>query len=314
MDEPNLNIAIVIPTFNAGQLWPDCINGIKIQACPIKIVLIIDSESSDNTQEVARKNGFTIHKIKSSQFNHGATRQLAVNLLSGINIDIVVFLTQDAVLTNSNALTELIKGFTDSSVGAAYGKQLPRKVAKPIEAHGRFFNYPDYSYIKSINEKAQYGFNLIFISNSFAAYKMTALKEAGGFPINIILGEDTLTCAKLLITGWKIAYQSNAQVFHSHNYSIKEEAFRYFDTGVMHARKQWLLNEFGETGGRGLKFVRSELLYLLQISPLLIPEALLRTLFKYVFYKLGRFEKILPLRLKKRLSMNKNFWSNSNTL
>ena len=306
MHNNKMNIAIVVPTLNAGSVWANWINALKMQTCNIQTTLVIDSGSTDGTRELAIQHGFKVHEIDKANFNHGATRQLALNLLE--NIDIVVYLTQDAVLSQTNTLQELVNAFEDLSVGAAYGKQLPRQEANPIETHGRIFNYPDTSCVKSMADLDTYGFNLIFISNSFAAYRTTALTEAGGFPANIILGEDTYTCAKILKCGWKITYQAKAKVIHSHGYSIFEEANRYFDTGVFHERENWLIKEFGGASGQGMKFVKSELLYLLSNQPLLIPLALLRTLTKYLFYKLGRIERHLPLALKKKLSMNKGYW------
>ncbi len=152
------------------------------------------------------------------------------------------------------------------------------------------------------------GFKSIFISNSFAAYRREALMAVGGFPRNVIFGEDTVTAAKLLLSGWKIAYVAEAQVYHSHSYSWRQEFRRYFDIGVLHARESWLLEEFGGAGGEGGRFVRSELSYLWPKHWWLIPSALIRTALKLVGYRLGRIEKKLSVRWKRRLSMHRRFW------
>ncbi len=34
----------------------------------------------------------------------------------------------------------------------------------------------------------------------------------GGFPCDVIFGEDTVTAAKFLLAGWKIVYAAKAQV------------------------------------------------------------------------------------------------------
>ena len=41
----------------------------------------------------------------------------------------------------------------------------------------------------------------------------------GGFPCDVIFGEDTVTAAKFLLAGWKIVYAAKAQVYHSHSYT-----------------------------------------------------------------------------------------------
>ena len=58
----------------------------------------------------------------------------------------------------------------------------------------------------------------------------------------------------------------------------------------------------------GGRFVRSELVYLLNRAPWLIPSAVVRTVLKYLGYRLGRMESIFPLGLKRYLSMHKGYW------
>ena len=193
-----MKIAIVVPTLNAGLLWKDWIHALNSQNLSVHTILVIDSGSSDNTQQLAIENGYKLHVIDKADFNHGATRQLGIKLLD--QIDIVVFLTQDAVLARQDSLAELISAFNDDTVAASYGRQLPRINANPIEAHARIFNYPSISYTKSMSDLDKYGFNLIFISNSFAAYRTKILNQVGGFPAAVIFGEDTCLCAKLLLS------------------------------------------------------------------------------------------------------------------
>jgi rhamnosyltransferase len=51
-----------------------------------------------------------------------------------------------------------------------------------------------------------------------------------------------------------------------------------------------------------------ELRFLLGVAPGRIPEAAVRTLSKFVAYKVGGLEKRLPLSAKQRLSMNRLYW------
>ena len=209
----------------------------------------------------------------------------------------------------SDSLSHLLKAFTDPTIGAAFGRQLPRRGATPTEAHARLYNYSARPDVRTLASREQLGFKAIFISNSFAAYRREALMSVGGFPSDVIFGEDTITAAKLLLADWKIAYVADAKVYHSHSYSWKEEFKRYFDIGVLHHRESWMLDEFGGTGGEGSRFVRSELRYLWARHWWLIPSALISTAAKLIGYRLGRIEDRLGRGLKSRLSMNRQFWS-----
>jgi rhamnosyltransferase len=267
----------------------------------------VDSSSTDSTPELARSGGFRVHTISREEFSHGGTRQLAAEILS--DTEILVFLTQDAILADSGAITVLLESFDDPDVAAAFGRQLPRPGATPIEAHARLFNYPPQSSVRTAAHREEMGIKSIFISNSFAAYRRNALFAVGGFPKSVIFGEDTITAAKLLLDGWKVAYVAEAQVYHSHNYTWKQEFKRYFDIGVLHARENWLLREFGSAGGEGGRFVRSELNYLWPRYWRYIPSALIRTIFKLSGYRLGRIENKFNAGWKRRLSMHPRFWA-----
>ena len=88
-----------------------------------------------------------------------------------------------------------------------------------------------------------------------------------------------------------------------------EEFRRYFDIGVLHHREHWLLERFGKAEGEGLRFVKSELGYLLKHGPASIPSAIARTGLKYAGYRLGRMEGHLPASIKPALSMHRGYWA-----
>ena len=300
-----MKYVVIIPTLNAANDWARFARALSVCIGP-QSVLIIDSESTDGTADLARAAGFHVYTVARAEFNHGGTRQLAGKLLP--DAEILVFLTQDAVLADFDGINLLLESFDDPNVAAAFGRQLPHPGATPIEAHARIFNYPAHSGIRTSASREQLGIKTIFISNSFAAYRRDTLMNVGGFPRNVIFGEDTITAARMLLAGWKIAYVAEAQVYHSHSYTWRQDFKRYFDIGVLHTRENWLLQEFGTAGGEGGRFVRSELNYLWPRYWWLIPSALIRTALKLVGYRLGRIEHKLSLGWKRKLSMHPNFW------
>jgi rhamnosyltransferase len=296
---------VVVPTLNAAKDWHHLAPPLLASISPDR-VLIVDSSSMDGTADLAQAAGFRVHTIARSEFNHGGTRQLAVELLP--SAEVLVFLTQDVEFAQHDAVSRLLEAFHDPTVAAAYGRQLPRRGATPIEAHARLYNYPEQSNVRTSASREQFGFKTIFISNSFAAYRRDALMAVGGFPRDVIFGEDTITAGRLVLAGWKIAYVAEAQVYHSHSYTWTQEFKRYFDIGVLHGKEDWLLDKFGGAGGEGRRFVRSELGYLWPSSKSSIPSATIRTAIKLTGYKLGRSERKLSVGWKRRLSMNPSFW------
>jgi rhamnosyltransferase len=297
---------VVIPTYNAGAHAIAQIEALRRQqGLQLEQVLVIDSSSTDGTAQRFKEYGCRVHVIPQEDFDHGGTRRWAVQ---EADAPIVVFLTQDAIPDDDDALSRLVHAFADPAVGLAYGRQLPRPQASAIERHARLFNYPAQSATRRLEDRRVLGVKTVFCSDSFAAYRMQALDQVGSFPEHVFFAEDQIVAGRMALHGWAIAYVGDAAVVHSHAYSALDDFRRYFDVGVFHASSPWLLEAFGAAEGEGLRFVKSEVAYLLHHQPAAIPLAALRTLFKYGGYRLGRLHRRLPLRLKAHLSMAGYYW------
>jgi rhamnosyltransferase len=133
----NKKISLIIPTLNAGNSFKILLQSIKKQSLTPDQVIVIDSESDDATADIAREYGCIVISIRRQDFNHGSTRQLGVEQTDA---EIVVFLTQDAILASADSLKNLIECFNDPAVGAAYGRQLPHYHSLPIGAHARLLS------------------------------------------------------------------------------------------------------------------------------------------------------------------------------
>jgi rhamnosyltransferase len=303
----NLNsFVVVIPTLNAGDQAAALIDAIKAQMEPVPRVVVIDSGSTDRSTEAFRDAQFEIHTIAKGAFDHGGTRNLGVALAAPT--EIVVFITQDALPAEPDSIARIIAPFDDPGVGLVYGRQLPRLQAGHIESHARRFNYPPTSRARVMPEAASLGIKAVFNSNSFAAYRRRALDSIGGFPDRIIMGEDQVAAGRMLLDGWKVVYQADAVVRHSHGYSVMQEFRRYFDIGVFHDDQRDLLSHFGRAESEGRRYIRSEIGHLLTRSPHRIPESLLRNAMKLAGYKIGRAHRRLPATLKHWLAMNPKYF------
>jgi rhamnosyltransferase len=306
---PAVNHArIIVPVRNGGQRWREAAAALREALPDPSVVAVVDSGSGDGSDRVALASGFELERIDPTTFNHGRTRQMAVERFCG-GKEFAVFLTHDAVLEGGDALVELLAAFSDSEVGAAYGRQLPHRRAGSFEAHMVLFNYGTVSETRSLADAPRLGIKAAYISNSFGAYRLSALRACGGFPSHLILGEDTCVAVKMLLSGWKVRYCAEALVRHSHAYTIAQETQRYFDFGVLHSQLPELMRNFGAAEGEGARFVASEARYIATHAPHLLPLVPIRNLAKYAGYRLGRNFKRVPRPLCRRLSMTKVFWS-----
>jgi rhamnosyltransferase len=303
----SVRVALVIPTLNAGSRWIECLEGIKRQTLLPHRLLNIDSESTDETTARARDAGFEVVCIRRSDFNHGGTRQWAIEYLD--DCEIMLFLTQDAVPATVDAFERIVECFSDPRVAVAYGRQIPHAGATLLESHARVFNYGPQSLKKDIASATEIGAKVFFCSNSFAAYSRSVSLQLGGFRRDLILGEDMEFAARAIDAGFINAYCAAAVVRHSHDYRVMQQVGRYFDLGVFDSKVPWMREKFGSHNRQGAKFALSEVNFLFANRGLsAIPRALLQTIAKLVGYRLGRMHEFVPSALKRKLTTVPNYW------
>lgn len=283
----NCKVKVIIPTYNAGDKFKNVLSMLLKQKDLAKDdIMVIDSSSSDNTQDIVKAYGIKLVVIPKAEFGHGKTRKYAAELAG--DVDIVIFMTQDALSYDENTIANIVKYFNvDEKISAVYGRQVPYENTDIFGKHARLFNYPEQSSIKTIADKDKYGIKTTFFSDTFGAYKKSVLEELGSFP-NVQFSEDACMAGKMLIAGYKIGYCAEAMVYHSHTFSIMEEYRRYKEIGKFYRQENWLLDTFGKAEGEGLKFVKSQVEYLLKNGKwYLLPELVVRNGMKYLGYRMG---------------------------
>lgn len=232
-------VSIIIPTLNAGKDLNRLLSGLMRQNYPIHEILIVDSASDDETSEICKSyDKVSFFPIPRSEYDHGRTRDIALRRSCG---DVIVFLTQDAIPADSSFLDCLIAPLQDERVAVSIGRQLPKWDATKTEALVRKFNYPEVSSIRSAQDIPRLGIKAFFSSDSCAAYRRDAYLQLGGFDYPLRSNEDMLYAAKALQNGYYIAYAADAKVYHSHNFSLREQYTRNYLQGYEMERHRMLL-------------------------------------------------------------------------
>ena len=127
MHSQQIEVSIIIPTYNGGSELKNCLRMIFSQRFDLPFEIIaIDSGSTDGTLNVLRSFPVRVEKISSGEFNHGLTRNKGIELARG---KYVVMLTQDARPANEHWLKQLLENFDDRSVAGVYCRQMPRNDA-----------------------------------------------------------------------------------------------------------------------------------------------------------------------------------------
>lgn len=255
-----MDISIIIPTLNAEHEIEALLIALDRQSIQPNEILVVDSASEDKTIELVQKHKrVRLLEIDRQDFNHGTTRDMALNESSG---DFVCFLTQDAVPVSDDYLKRLVAPMVeDSNIALVSGKQLPKANARRFEQLVRDFNYPDTPSVRSKGDLKKFGIKTFFASDTCSAYRRSAYLECGGFD-HVNTNEDMLMAAKFIASGMKVAYEPRAEVYHSHNLTPSQQFARNRAVGFFletHADDLMQASEIGE-GGRLVKAVSSQLL------------------------------------------------------
>ncbi|MGH2812303.1 MAG: glycosyltransferase, partial [Actinomycetota bacterium] len=271
----NPRATVAILTYNAGGGFQEVLDAVSSQETPFEYeVLVIDSGSSDGTVEIAKLHRTRLIQISNEEFQHGRTRNLAMEMASG---EFVVFLTHDATPASPFWLRELISCFEgDPKVAAAFGPHLPRPGTDPIVArellhHFQNFGPKDRPTVHEIapgpEGMAEYRAreaHLGFFSDVNGCLRRSAWAEIPYRELDY--AEDQRMGRDLLEAGYKIVYCPAAPVYHSHSYGLREYFRRMYDefTGLLIAvgykEDRSLLGVFREgiaSGARDAAFVRS---------------------------------------------------------
>ena len=279
-------VTVIVPTYNAGKDFIEFCKMLQKQTAHIRRVFVIDSSSTDDTVHIAENAGFTVQVIDKSDFGHGRTRQMGLEMTK---TDIVCFMTQDALLKEESSIETLVNFLMqDSSLGAVFGRQFPYPHTGVLGSFARIYNYPEQSYVNTFEDRIYKGIKTAFLSDTFAAYRKEVLMEVGGFPLHSNFGEDSYVAAKMLMAGYKTGYCAEAVVYHAHDYSLKQEWERAKEIKCFHKSEPWLMEVFGKPEGEGVKFVISEIKYLVvRGHARLLPSAILNVIVKFLGYKMS---------------------------
>ena len=298
-------IDVIIPTYRPGANLEELLRRLEQQSCPPENIIIMNTEQQywDSRLEEQFPR-LQVHHLAKEDFDHGGTRDAGARLSEA---DILVFMTQDALPADNQLLEKLEAALEQESVAAAYARQLPQKDCRLIERYTRSFNYPEKSRIKRLEDLPRLGIKTYFCSNVCAAYNREIYVRSGGFVRHTIFNEDMIYAAGLVKAGYGVAYEAEARVIHSHNYTGRQQLRRNFDLGVSQAQHPEIFRGV-PSEGEGLRLIKKTIGFLLRRGKLhLIPALIWQSGCKYLGYLLGKNYRKLPHKWILRLTDSRHY-------
>lgn len=306
-----MKIDVIIPLYKPGKELFSLIEALNTQSIPIHQIILMNTEESYyekltyNDRSLDKYTNIKVYHLSKREFDHGRTRHTGVMKSEG---DIFVMMTQDALPTDSFLIERLVKNL-EGKVAVAYARQLATENSGTLEKISRQFNYPEESCVKSLEDLDRLGIKTYFCSNVCAAYRREIYDEVGGFVTHTIFNEDMIYAAKVVKQGFQIAYEAGACVYHSHNYTNRQQFCRNFDLGVSQAAHPEVFRNL-KSESEGMKLVKAATASLKEQHMLgKLPYFYMQCAAKYMGYKLGKSYKRLPKWLILQCTSNREYWN-----
>ncbi len=213
----HFGVTVIIRTKNVEDILSQTLKALFSQTFREFHLLVVDSGSTDKTVEIIKRYPCELISIKAEDYIPGRVLNAAIARTSS---SLIVFLNSDAVLLTPESLSHLIRAFDDSSVQAAFGRQLARPDAEPWVRRDYEASFPEIGKAPS----------WMYLSLPIAAMRRS-IWEKRPFYESAWGSEDTEWGHWAKGEGFHIQYVPSALVVHSHNYTFRQLYGRRFIEG-----------------------------------------------------------------------------------
>ena len=311
-----MTVDVIIPTYKPDERLITIIYKLLEQTNVPRRIVLVNTEQK-YLESLLRGRDYDsfgkyveIRHVSEWEFDHGTTRNLGA---SDSDADFLLFMTQDAIPVDEYLIENMVRAFSDVTIGSVYARQMPAEDATLAEVFTRQFNYPDESFVKSIADKDRLGIKTYFCSNACAMYRRDMFVMLGMFPKDMIFNEDMVFAHKVINSGYKIAYEAGAKVMHSHNYTNMQQFHRNFDLAVSQAMHPEVFEDISSEA-EGSSYAKSALKFFInRKKPLYFIPFAFTCAFRLAGYKLGKNYKKLSHRMILKCTMSpkyfKKHWS-----
>lgn len=243
-----MKFSVIIPLYNKAPYVKKALETVCAQTYRDYEIIVINDGSTDNSAVVADEylkatDGIDYQIISQQNAGVSAARNAGVAASSG---EYIAFLDADDWWepTYLEKMAKLIEDYPEAGLYASnYVYYKPGKTHVALNIPTGYINYP----------KAYYESNAMPIWTGAAMIPREVLKEMGGFPLGIKLGEDFLLWAKIAMH-YPVAFLNEALAWYNNDVPATLRATRN-----LHAPEHHMLFRMEEIIGESLKIKGEEI-------------------------------------------------------
>jgi GT2 family glycosyltransferase len=210
---------IVIRTLNESQHLGECLDVLARQHGDHELdIVVVDSGSTDSTVEIARSRGARIVELAPDEFDYSRALNVGIGEAAG---EVVFSLSAHAIPVDERWLDRMLAPFADPDVAGVSCRQVPWPGAQWHEVHRLRHQFPPHGYTVGSDLAKP-----IVFSNAASALRRSVWSQ---HPFTLPAVEDLDWAQRVIAAGWRIAYEADAAVFHSHEESPRAQALRMID-------------------------------------------------------------------------------------
>jgi rhamnosyltransferase len=275
--------SVLVPTHNPGERICTLFEAVLAQQTEFPFeIIVVDSSSKPTDVALMRQYPIDMHQIPRTAFGHGKTRNLLAELARG---DLLLYLSQDAEPASTTWMQQLIQPLSEPRVAGSYAQQIPRRDADPLI---RFFlarTYSSQPARRRIGPSSRVCIEDIFFSNVSSAIRREVWEHIR-FRDDLVMSEDQYWAYDVLRAGYEIRYEPAAQVYHSHNYSLRSLFRRNWLSGA--SLRGLIADSPTAIARRGADYLAAQAMYLLRTGrPHWLPYMFVYELTKAAGFSMG---------------------------
>ena len=208
-----MKISIVIPTFNEEKYLEETLSSILMQSIKPYEIIVVDHNSKDKTQEIAKKHGCRIVKVDEPGISFA--RHIGALESKG---DILVHTSAD-IRADKDWLKNLVSPLIEKKAELTYGSIYLKDPDFIEEVFSSLLN----NFLIPVLSKIGFVFAT---ADNIASYK-TFYFDIGGFNTKLITGEDTDLIKRAMKKG-RVLYVKDAKIYTDSRRIRKWGKVKYF--------------------------------------------------------------------------------------